>query len=240
MKGRNVPVSDSTEVLRIFDAALRHIHAVILQDMRPPWLASIMATQAVQGSSLSMYTRPSFLEWTADVAAKVFGSELLQKFDQLAKSCSLHLAGLVARPLYCCTAQVAGSLSVCMQVASMSPLVEVPGERSHWRCAGCSVRTSPSSASDMSDTPRRILRLYPLVLTAARRSTPMRSGHMLAVVFPPPSSFAWSSTEQATTSKASTAEPRYDFNQNTHWFHYNAADSDDIWLASRPSMASPR
>jgi hypothetical protein len=56
-----VPASGSTEFNAIFDIALRHIYAAVLQDMRPPWVTHLMGQAHLNADGLSVYTRPTFL-----------------------------------------------------------------------------------------------------------------------------------------------------------------------------------
>ena len=169
---------------------------------------------------MSLYSRPCFLQWGADVASTVFGEELAAGFKRQAERVDLQWSGIVARPLYACT----GGGTQCGGVAAMSPLLAFPRERQEWRCAACRRECAPVSDS----APRRTLRLYPLVLTTKGQVTPMRSRPVVALVFAPPVEFSWG-TEVAPTARA--AEPIKKAPLNT--FQYKEDESDAIWMTAR-------
>jgi len=110
-----------------------------------------------------------------------------------------------------------------MNVASMSPLLKFKGERQLWRCAAC------AKAGVLATLSRRMLRLYPLVQTAAQATTPMRSRPVLVAVEPPPAEFDW---KQAAASKGDgiPSYPTRDL-QTAPW-EFTGEESKAIWLSS--------
>ena len=106
--------------------------------------------QALPGeATLSLYSRPCFLQWGADVASTVFGEELAAGFKRQAERVDLQWSGIVARPLYACT----GGGTQCGGVAAMSPLLAFPRERQEWRCAACRRECAPVSDSAARSQP---------------------------------------------------------------------------------------
>ena len=223
------PGSASDAILT--DQAVRHIHAFLLQDMRPPWIMSTLDTQIPSESTLSCYTQASFLQWTPAVARACFGVNILRPFTQSISECGFEDGGIVARPLYACTAlkrNKAGIQGVCMSPAAMSPLLEFPEERKAWRCSACLRRDEPVSES----LPHRILRLYPLVKATHSALTPMRASPAIAHLYIPPEEFSWG-TGSSSASASRAAKPRrlQYFNGRSLW-SYSNAESDCIWLSA--------
>jgi hypothetical protein len=88
------PNTDSFRVL--FDAALRHVYAYVLQDMSPPWLSTSFGAGI---SGLGVYTRPAFVQWSAEAVPHIFGRDTATVFRRLCSRAGLAWAGIVARPL---------------------------------------------------------------------------------------------------------------------------------------------
>jgi hypothetical protein len=244
---RPVPVSGSTEFNAFFDTALRHIYATVLQDMRPPWMTCHMGEGHLHADALSLYTRPTFLMWNARLLLHTFGPDILRKFSALATSVSLKFVGVVARPLYVCTAQKEATLGsapprkkrrqtlpatpgsasgFCMNLASMSPLLQFPEEHAEWLCTACR-KQRPGSAS--GSVPRRVLRLYPLVSTERMHSTPMRSGHVVALLYPPPVAFCWPTCATTNATPVDSPQPKYYKLGEKQVYEYEQDASDFIW-----------
>ena len=159
--GRTEPGSASDDELA--EQAMRRLHEIILQDLRPPWVTSRYPTQIPGESTLRRYTPTSFLQWSPVVARACFGEKLVARFRKIMQDLGVVDAGLIGRPLYACTAVKRNREGerICMSAASMSPLLEFLEERKAWRCAACLGRKESEPVSD--SFPRRILHLYPLV-----------------------------------------------------------------------------
>ena len=67
-----VPPSGSSVWRELYDNALRHVHALILQDLIPPFM--VEAFRAKHNNTMRAYTRATFLNWDARINALVFGS----------------------------------------------------------------------------------------------------------------------------------------------------------------------
>jgi len=218
----DMPVSRASRQT-LTDEAVRHLHALLLQDLRPPWMTDDFP-QALPGcSTLSRYSRPCFLQWDAAVASMAFGPDVMAVFEKKAEVVNLKLYGVVARPLYACTAKPDGT--PCLQVASMSPLLEFPEERKEWRCASCRRNIAPVTDS----VPERFLRLYPLVVTSKNRATPMRCPPMNALVFVPPLEFSWSGSSVDVGYQAMPVKMK---KGNRVTFQYSESESRAIWLSA--------
>jgi hypothetical protein len=143
--------------------------------------------------------------------------------------------------LYVCTAPTGdttpGSASGwCMEVASMSPLIEYPRDREEWHCARCRAQR-PASGS--RSVPRRVLRLYPLVSTGRIPWTPLRSGHIVAVVYPPPPAFCWPGGKPRTAVPQAPPEPRSSKSGGKLVYEYELEASNLIWQSASSFDPSP-
>ena len=118
-----------------FDEAVKCLYAFVLRDMRPPWLEHSFP-QALPGDGvLSRYTRPCFLAWGAMTLRRVFGPPVVDAFARVVEALDFQLAGVVARPVYACTAHVRGGM--CMAMASMSRIFEEREGRGTFLCSKC-------------------------------------------------------------------------------------------------------
>ena len=103
----------------LLDAAVRHMHKMLLCDLNPPWVDH-QFPQALPGEGvLSRFTRPSFLQWTDDplgTIRRLFGNSLSDRVKSKMEYMRLEHAGFAARPLYVCTNTIAGG-EMCMNVA---------------------------------------------------------------------------------------------------------------------------
>ena len=136
-----VPQSGSSAWRELYDNALRHVHALILQDLSPPFM--VEAFRVKHNNTMRAYTRAAFLNWDARISALVFGSTITNHFRKKTRRYGLEFAGVRGRPLYACGAQKpisdsatsSASSTFCENLASMSPLLQFKGERLLWRCA---------------------------------------------------------------------------------------------------------
>ena len=81
------------------------------------------------------YTRPSDLGWHGVVISKhVFGERVVEKVTEIVSE-GHKLTGVVARPVYVCTGQVAGGL--CMTTGSMSRMFDKETTRTKFFCSSC-------------------------------------------------------------------------------------------------------
>jgi hypothetical protein len=218
------------------DAAVRHLHALILQDLRPPWIDESFPQALPGDATVSRYSRPTFLYWEPETARVAVGESIVSYFTQRCERVDLTFAGIVGRPVYACTARSSEKPeSICGAMASMSPLLSFPGERKEWRCANCLLAQAPVSDS----VPRRILRLYPLVRAAQTTMTSMRTAPMLLYVFVPPECFTWGQqhVDVATAEHAAPQETKIG-KSGSIYFQFSQADSDRLWLSAKPYKRS--
>ena len=113
---------------------MRCVTKVLLRDLRPPWVDHHFP-QAVPGEyTLSVFTRPSFLQWGAADAEVLFGARLFGKIKWAADRVDLDFAGVIARPLYKCTEILDDRTgAVCGNVASMSRFLQNTEARGRYR-----------------------------------------------------------------------------------------------------------
>ena len=129
----NLGPTDKDSADSLFPDAVRYMLKLILQDLRPPWLTHHFP-QAVPGASvLSRFTRPTFLQWSADRVKVLFGEAVASLLRETANEVSVELSGVLARPLYVCTTQRPGK-KLCMALASMSPLLTQVASRKQYLC----------------------------------------------------------------------------------------------------------
>ena len=102
MKSALVPPPGSPEWHDFYTNAIAHVHALILQDLSPPFMTE--AFQVKHNNRMRAYTRATFLNWKADTAAKVFGPKITGAFRRLATRYDLKLASVPGRPLVGCPA----------------------------------------------------------------------------------------------------------------------------------------
>ena len=96
--------------------------------------------QALPGDGmLSRYTRPCFLSWDVEKASILFGDKVMSKLCKVAVDTSLEILGVLARPLYVCTARPYEDAPerFCMSTTSMSPHMQLSAARKHDLCAKC-------------------------------------------------------------------------------------------------------
>ena len=216
-----VPSPSDARLCQRTDDAVRHLHALLLQDMRPPWVQDNFPQGLRGDATLSRYSRPCFVQWDTETASLVFGDNVVAAVAEHTNRVGLKLSGMVARPLYACTAVRDGK--VCGAMASMSPLLEFSVERKEWLCGAC--RRSKKPVSD--SVPRRILRLYPLVCTLKGHVTPMRFRPLIALVGVPPAEFSWGGQRGPGPCLQQWAGPNGDS------LHYSEKESDAICLTAR-------
>ncbi len=58
--GEEVPSSDDARLCQRTEEAVRHLHALILQDLRPPWMPDTFPQGLPGDATLSRYSRPCF------------------------------------------------------------------------------------------------------------------------------------------------------------------------------------
>ena len=237
--GEEVPMSATERQAKLAEA-WRHIFALILQDLRPPWAEHAFPQGLPNARALGRYTRPSFLHWTADAAMHVFGDEVCSELLQQTRRANKSLGGVVARPLYVCTSMVDGIS--CGRDAAMSSLFEMPKERGHWHCPRCASLNAPSSASADAVGEKRCSRsllLYPLVeMNGVCKPVPMRSLSCRVYVHAPPGEFSLSVLNRPVSSLVSSvhagkSKPAIlqSTGKRSH-FLYNGADSVCIWMSA--------
>ena len=118
--------------------AVNFMHLLLLRDLTPPWVTQ-QFPQALPGDGLlSKFTRPSFLCWPEADADVLFGTTVSGVLRRRAGMVQKEFAGVIARPLYQCTALVDGHM--CSKVASMSRFMQNPEGRPPYRCNDCAAR----------------------------------------------------------------------------------------------------
>ena len=230
-----VPEEGSRHWHAMLSEALRHVHARMLQDISPPFLTEAFGAQT--SDSLSAYTRATFLFWNVVKITQVFGKKIASDFQERVGAHDLELAGILGRPLYQCGAVKTHSGSgvnptssdreakledfYCINVASMSHLLQFRDEQKQWQCTSCAERNNGASSS------RRVLHLYPLVFTDGKKMTPMRSPAFFVALHAPSRKFDWSQTG-GTLKEDSIADPSV----YKKFASFNAPESSKIWRTS--------
>jgi hypothetical protein len=203
--------------------AVKYIHINLLQDLSPPWVASGFA-QALPGEGLlSQFMKPTFLQWDAQQAARIFGKCVMATFQSAARDVSLSVAGVLGRPLYVCT-QLKPNGDMCMNVAAMSPLLERAGGHRTFRCKKCPHQND--------DEALRMIRLYILVPSRNSSSdhTPLRTKSLHIVVHAPPVGLRWGDAKRPARIIADEAYPI----RGCKEFLYSQEESLAIWECARP------
>ena len=226
-----IPDASTPEWKVVFDEALRHVHAMIIQDISPPWRFSRKPTM----SQLHVYVRATFLYWSAEDSPLVFGEDIVDLFLRTTHGYDLAFAGIVGRPLYVCGAlkparaeresvPVSDStLAPCLNIAAMSPLLKFKGEKHGWRCTQCAKAGLPADRS------QRLLRLYPLVHVGPTEYTPLRSKPITIAVALPPAEFDW---EQHAGNRTSMRAAQPSLQMSTVYATFTSDESRSIWLMS--------
>ena len=187
---------------------------------------------------LSKFTRPSFLYWDFSVVGTLFGSALRGKIEREVDRAALRLAGVIARPLYKCTEVVdPSSEEVCMNVASMSLILQNTATRGHYRCKECAERAQGAGgAPGLASAARRALYLYPMVEAPDGEPTPLRAvAPHRVLVHAPPDNWGWGA-QPAEQSAATQANPTKTMSTPI-WYTYTAEESKAVWLASKAYKA---
>ena len=223
------------------DAAIRYLYKLVLSDLRPPWLTHAFP-QALPGNGLlSRYTRPCVLQWIAVEGAECFGESVAKKITQHVRAVALELRGVLARPLYVCTASSGSNGEMCMSVASMSKLVMHTEGRQHYRCRKCAEDVSEREPASGS-LPLRVLYLYALVGTNGPAPTPLHMRPVRLVVTAPPADWAWGQgpVPDVLGGGRSAASPvqGVDSVWERYW-RYNHAESTAIWCRARSYRGDP-
>jgi hypothetical protein len=237
--GEEVPTSE-TERLAKLGEATRHVFALVLQDLRPPWAEHAFPQGLPNARGLERYTRPSFLHWTKDSAMQVFGDEVCAAMLQQTLRANKKIAGVVARPLYVCTSIVGGI--PCGRNAAMSALFEFPQERVHWHCDRCASIIAPSSASADANGEKgrsRSLLLYPLVeMKGGCKPMPMRALSCRVYLQAPPDEFSLGVLDRLVSSLVSSVgavKSKPAILQSTgkrNYFVFDGEESASIWMTA--------
>ncbi len=223
---------------RMKKEAINFMHLLLLRDMTPPWVAHQFPRALPGDGLLSKFTRPSFLCWPEAGAGALFGAAVSNVLRGRADRVQKEFAGVIARPLYQCTATVGGRM--CTNVASMSRFMRDPEGRPPYRCNDCADREQgvgiapgPASAS------LRALWAYPMVRDPDGQPTPVRvSAPVRLLVHAPPAAWGW---------RAAQAEPPPrtgdlpvptigEVKENSRYerlYIYSEPDSAAIWFGSQ-------
>jgi hypothetical protein len=231
----DVPAKGSAEFNATFEQALRYLHVLLLEDLRPPWLLHSFP-QALPGDSmLSNLTRPTLMYWDETCAWKVFGKEVENILTHMAQVVSTVVAGVLARPLYVCT-QKKQDGNVCLQKAAMSPLVKERFPRRNFMCTGCKASALPVSDS----IALRFLQLYIVVKAGEPQpDTCLRTDAFRVLVTAPPDSWLPLSEREIggmdneEVEAAPSRMPCTVSGKKINILQFTQQESDRIWLAAR-------
>ena len=218
----------------LFQEAVRYLQVCLLSDLRPPW-ADCSFPQALPGdATLSRYTRPCFLSWHVSEAVALFGDEVMSKLRKVAVDVSLEIAGVLARPLYVCTARPHNKTPerLCMATASMSPLMQLAAARKHYLCARCK---NKQNAPISDSVPLRVLHLYVTVGATDGLPTPVRMKPVPIALEAPPDSFCWGSSRLPLPVVMKKSEPKAVpiFVAGSIGYSFNAEASKRIWSSAK-------
>ncbi|CAK0799542.1 unnamed protein product [Prorocentrum cordatum] len=227
---------------RMMKEAINFMRPLLLRDLTPPWITE-QFPQALPGDGLlSKFTRPSFLCWPGADADVPFGAAVSGVPRGRAGMVQKELAGVIARPLYQCTALVDGHM--CSNVASMSRFMQNPEGRPPCRCHDCAGRLqgagdAPGSAS----AALRALWAYPMVRDPEGQPTPVRvSAPLRLLVHAPPVGWGWRATPTEPPPRAGvvpvpTVGEVKESGRSERLYIYNEADSAAIWFGSQSFKA---
>ena len=215
------------------DAAIRHLHKIMLADMRPPWAAYTFPQEVPGDGVLARYIRPSFMQWDSALGANLLGTKVWNRVGDAAAAVDVVVAGYLARPLYVCTnAKPSSEHGMCMSIASMSRFVQQAPGQVHYRCSACVAKSAGVPVSDSA--PLRVLHLYALIATRDDGATPMRMKPVRLVVHAPPDTWKWGASAPASGRASGSlqdvvlAHPT----QSGALFLYNKKESDALWSCS--------
>ena len=213
----------------LYNEATQFLHAKLLQDLSPPWVAH-QFSQALPGDGvLCRYLKPTFMWWPAGDVSCLFGTHLFDMFVQATHRHNLCLAAIIARPLYICT-HTKENGSVCGNLAAMSPLMEMRDKMKPFSCKKCNGDRTQSH--HLRNVPvLRVLRLYPQVWVETKRVS-MNQKPLHVMVSAPANDSVWGIGHQATMSADILARPTPTdmrlFGETS--YHYNERDSQNIWM----------
>ena len=160
----------------------------------------------------------------------MFGELVKAKWDRVLHTVAADMAGIVARPLYVCTALQADG-QPCMAMASMSPLMQHKQDHEHFRCKRCKTN-SAAPASD--EAPLRVLRLYVQVLSDTGRTVTMRTAPMHVMLQAPRANTDWAIGQDAPDdiSILPLADPVTLKTRYKTMYKYDAFESHFIWACA--------
>ena len=211
----------------LYNQATQFLHAKLLQDLSPPWVAK-QFSQALPGDGvLCRYLKPTFLRWPVGKVLLLFGKDVLDVFTDATHRHGLRLAAIIARPLYICT-HAKENGSVCGNLAAMSPLIQMHSTHQTFTCKKCSGdRMQPHQALPV----QRVLRLYPQVVVG-EKLVAMSHKPMHVMVSAPANDSVWGVGHKAPTAP-DTVSPSSPTNMclfDDRAYLYNNGDSQNIWM----------
>ena len=153
-----------------------------------------------------------------------------------------EFAGVIARPLYQCTALVDGHM--CSKVASMSRFMQNPEGRPPYRCHDCARgKQGAGDAPGSASAALRALWAYPMVMDPEGQPTPVRvSAPLRLLVHAPPVGWGWRATPTEPPPRAGvlpdpTVGEVKESGRSERLYIYNGADSAAIWFGSQSFKA---
>ena len=133
---------------------------------------------------------------------------------------------------------------MCMNVASMSPLLRLQAGRAAYRCKQCAEKSqgaegAPGSAS----AALRVLWAYPLVEGADGSPTPMRVGAPARLlVHAPPDTWGWHASPTESECMQEDASPHREYHRDGEdeaWYEYSIQESERMWHAATSFQGKP-
>ena len=226
-----IEVQDTPEFL---NDAVRYLYALILSDMRPPWLEHTFP-QALPGNGvLSKYTRPCFLMWDSILSIVVFGPRVQKVLTDITDRVGLLLGGVVARPLYQCMGIRPDG--ACMSMASMSRIFQGGPGRGEYLCSNCARRGQGAPVSDSA--PLRALLLYAVSAVDGDQGHAVRMTPVRIVVSAPPEHWGWGK-RAVDPEELQEAQPEWQQLGRVGQWCYSLRESEQIWCSSAPFRGTP-
>ena len=234
----------------LFHRAVLYICGLLIRDLQPPWVldrdlpppwVSNSPFQAMpEGDPLSQLIGHSLLQWEARQTKTLFGDKVHDIFAQSVHTQGLEFAGIVARPLFCCTSVVDKEKhELCMRVPSLLRFVNHPQRRPRLKCSVCIAAegetTAGKSLPAVLTSSLRVLLAYPFVVDEDGERSPVQGCSALRlVVHVPPVSWGRYVAAQHVAKRPrvqlwSPAHPE-EKSPDVYWF--NAKESRNIWSSS--------
>ena len=219
---------------QLLSDSIQFMYRLLLQDIRPPWLAHDFPLALPGEGVLSKLTRASFLQWDVEKSGTLFGEEVYHRLIKTTDSVSKTFAGVIGRPLFVCMEVVdTATHQLCMNVASMSHYLQQPACRPIYKCSKCVQASTRWRATGGSASPSlRVLWLYPLVEGKDGKPLPLRmASPVRIVVHAPPVSWGLGARSDRLCIGNKPVIPEVRGQAPIHYI-YDAKHSAAIWRCS--------